>query len=104
MNVLKLLVYVLSGAYILIAALMMFAYRRIPHYGLFVMGFTYGVSAALALALMHWWPLVTGFVLVWILKLVGLDPDTDLMGRKGDKSSDKQSASGDEGRGMRDEG
>jgi len=26
--------------------------------------------------LTHWWPLVAGFVLVWLLRLLGLDPDT----------------------------
>jgi hypothetical protein len=25
--------------------------------------------------LTHWWPLVAGFVLVWVLRLLGLDPD-----------------------------
>jgi hypothetical protein len=25
--------------------------------------------------LMHWWPLVAGFVLVWVLRFLGLDPD-----------------------------
>ena len=83
----ELLVYILSGIFIVLALLMFFAHRRIRHYGLFVMGFTYGVAAALALMLMHWWPLVAGFVLVWILKLIGLNPDADLLGPREDKKS-----------------
>ena len=31
-------------------------------------------KGVLALALPHWWPLVAGFVLVWMLKLLGLEP------------------------------
>jgi hypothetical protein len=87
--VVNLIIYAVSGVYIFFAVLMLFAYRRIRHYGLFVMGFTYGVSAGLALTLMHWWPLLTGFVLVWVLKLVGMDPDTDLLGRPGDTQRDQ---------------
>ena len=40
------------------------------------MGLTYGASAGVAIVLTHWWPLVAGFVLVWLLRLAGLDPDT----------------------------
>jgi hypothetical protein len=41
------------------------------------MGVTYSVSGVLALALPHWWPLAAGFVLVWILKWLGLEPGVD---------------------------
>ena len=88
--VVNLITYAVSGVYIFFAVLMLFAYRRMRHHGLFVMGFTYGVSAGLALHLMHWWPLVTGFALVWVLKWVGMDPDTDLLGRPGDTQRDEQ--------------
>jgi hypothetical protein len=41
------------------------------------MGVTYGTSGVLALALPHWLPLVAGFVLVWLLKLLGLEPSAE---------------------------
>ena len=72
------LIYVFSGSFILMALALFFAYRRTSHYGMFLMGITYGAAAGLALALMHWWPLVAGFVLVWILKLLGLDPGLNI--------------------------
>ena len=39
------------------------------------MGITYAASAGLAIVLMHYWSLIAGFVLAWILRLLGLDPD-----------------------------
>ena len=70
------IVYILSISFVLMAGALMFAYHRTKHYGMFLMGITYAASAGLAVVLMHWWPLVAGFILVWILKLLGLDPGT----------------------------
>ncbi len=69
------IVYVFGACFIFMALAMMFAYQRTKHYGLLLMGSTYAVSAGLAIVLMHWWPLIAGFVLAWILRLLGLDPD-----------------------------
>jgi hypothetical protein len=49
-------------------------YKRTRHHGVLLLGLAYGASAVLAVVLMHWWPLVAGFVLVWVLRLLGLDP------------------------------
>ena len=49
------------------------------HFGLFIMALTYGIPAVLAFTLAHWWPLVAGYGLVWFLKFIGLDPDTDIL-------------------------
>ena len=73
-----LLVYVLSASFVMMAVAMLLAYRRTGHYGLFMMGMTYGASGGLAVLLMHWWPLVLGYTLVWMLKLLGLDPDKEI--------------------------
>ncbi len=70
------IVYIFSISFILIAAALLFAYHRTKHYGLFLMGITYAASAGLAITLMHWWPLVAGFILVWVLRLLGLEPGT----------------------------
>ena len=70
----------LASLFIVLAVLMFWSYRRLRHYGLVVMGITYGASGGLAFALHHWWPLVAGFALVWGLKLIGLNPDADILG------------------------
>ena len=72
----NIIIYIFSASFILMALALLFAYHRTKHYGLFLMGLTYVASAGLALVLMHWWPLVAGFILVWLLRLIGLDPDT----------------------------
>lgn len=67
-------IYIISGLFVLISLALFFAYNRTRHYGLMLMGITYAGSATLALLLMHWWPLVAGFVLVWVLRRLGLEP------------------------------
>ena len=71
-------IYFFAGAFVLIAAFMLFAYYRSRHYGLFIMATTYAASGLLALSVSHWWPLVTGFVLVWLLRLMGLEPKVEM--------------------------
>jgi hypothetical protein len=34
----------------------------------------YGTGSVLSVMLMHWWPLVAGFVVAWMLRMMGLDP------------------------------
>lgn len=72
----NIIIYFFAASFIFMGAALFLTYRRTKHYGVFVMGLTYGASAVLAVMLMHWWPLVAGFVLVWMLRLLGLDPDT----------------------------
>jgi len=67
-------IYILSGLFILLALALLFAFYRSRHPGTLLMGAAYGAAAALALLLMHWWPLVLGFVSAWALRLMGLDP------------------------------
>ena len=77
MEAVTIIIYVFSASFILMTVALLFAYRRTGHYGLFLMGLTYGASAGLAIVLTHWWPLIVGFILVWILKMLGLDPGWD---------------------------
>ena len=87
MEAMTIIIYVFAGSFGLMSLALFFAYRRTAHYGMFLMGITYGAAAGLAIVLTHWWPLVVGFILVWILKLLGLDPGPD--GPKdGDEKSD----------------
>ena len=69
------IVYVFGVCFFFLALALLFAYHRTKHYGLFLIGITYAASAGLAFALMHWWPLAAGFILAWVLRLLGLDPD-----------------------------
>lgn len=89
MEAAAIITYVFSALFIVIALALFFAYRRTGHYGMFLMGITYGASAGLALMLAHWWPLVAGFILVWILKLLGLDPGTNIHPQDSDPASDR---------------
>ncbi len=71
----QILIYIFAASFVFMAVALMATYKRTRHYGVFLLGLTYALSAILAVVLMHWWPLVAGFVLVWILRFLGLDPD-----------------------------
>ena len=77
-------VYVLSASFVMMSVAMLLAYRRTKHYGLFMMGMTYGASGGLAVVLMHWWPLALGYFLVWVLKFLGMDPDREIRQQRED--------------------
>ena len=72
----EIIAYFFAASFVFMALALMITYKRTRHYGVFLLGLTYGAAAAVAIVLMHWWPLVAGFVLVWLLRLFGLDPDT----------------------------
>ena len=67
--------YVVAGIFVALAFAMLYVFYRSSHFGMFVMGLTYGCTGLLAILLGHWWPLVAGFVLVWVLKWLGLEPE-----------------------------
>jgi len=69
--------YVVAGIFVALSLAMLYVFYRNSNFGLFVMGLTYGCSGLLAILLGHWWPLVAGLVLVWMLKLLGLEPDSE---------------------------
>ena len=90
MEATTIIIYVFAASFIMMTLALLFAYRRTGHYGTFLMAITYAAAAGLAIVLTHWWPLVAGFVLAWILKLAGLDPGTDLQpGQPGDGDEKK---------------
>ena len=72
----EIVIYLFAASFIFMALALMITFRKTRHYGVFLLGITYGASAVMAIILTHWWPLVAGFVLVWVLRLLGLDPDT----------------------------
>lgn len=71
-------VYIISGLFITLAVTLIFGYRKTQHAGLLLMSIVYGASAAFALWNMHWWPLAAGFALVWVMRLLGMEPRHDL--------------------------
>ncbi|MBI3069454.1 MAG: hypothetical protein HY323_02905 [Betaproteobacteria bacterium] len=67
-------VYIFGALFFFLSFVLLFAYYRTRHAGMLLMAVAYGASAGLAIVIMHWWPLLAGFALVWILRLLGLDP------------------------------
>ena len=90
-------IYFFASAFVVLSGGMLFAYYRTRHFGIFIMAVTYAASGLLAFSLMHWWPLVTGFVLAWLLRMLGLEPKVELAPQESDAENR------DEGGGMRDE-
>jgi hypothetical protein len=82
-------IYGFAGLFLVLCATMLFVFFRDRHTGMFIMGVTYGSSGLIAIWIPHWWPLVMGFALVWLLRFMGLEP---------------QLKPRDEGGGMKDEG
>lgn len=70
----SIVVYVIGSLFLALSAAMLYVAWRSRLFGILLMGITYGVSGALAILLVHWWPLAAGFALVWVLKLIGLEP------------------------------
>ena len=70
----EIVLYVFAGLFLLLSLTLIFAYYRTRHPGLVLMASTYGTAAVLSVLLMHWWPLVAGFVLAWLLRMMGMDP------------------------------
>lgn len=67
-------IYLLSAISIVLAIGGFSAYAQSRHIGLLLSSVISVVFAALAIVLVHWWPLVAGFVANWLLRLLGLDP------------------------------
>ena len=54
-----------------------FAYSRSKHSGLLLLGLTFVSAGVLAVAMTHWWPLVAGFAISWVLRAMGMDPPAE---------------------------
>jgi hypothetical protein len=66
-------IYVFAVLFVALGAMMFYVFYRERHFGMFLMGMTYSMSGLLAMALPHWWPLIAGFVMAWMLKMLGLE-------------------------------
>jgi len=61
-----------------------FAYSRRKHHGLLLLGITFVAAAALAVVQAHWWPLLAGFAIAWVLRAMGMDPPPEEVRPAGD--------------------
>jgi hypothetical protein len=86
--------YFFAGVFMLLSAGMFFAYYRSRHFGMFIMAMTYAASGLLAFGLPHWWPLVTGFVLAWMLRMLGLEPQVEPKEEGGSRKEEGKPADG----------
>jgi uncharacterized membrane protein (UPF0136 family) len=66
-------IYILAGLSILLAIGGLSAYTDTKSTGLLLSSIVSIAFSILAIVLVHWWPLVIGFGLNWVLRLLGLD-------------------------------
>ncbi len=73
--ILTILLYFFASVFIVLGFMMLFAYRHSRRRELLLLSFVYSGSGVAAGYSLVWWPLVAGFVVVWLLKFAGFDPD-----------------------------
>lgn len=69
------LLYFFASVFIVLGFMMLFAFRRSRRWELVLMSFVYSSSGIIAAYSLRWWPLIVGFVVAWLLKIAGYDPD-----------------------------
>jgi hypothetical protein len=74
-TLLTILLYFLASVFIVLAFMMLFAFRRSRRWELVLMSFVYSGAGIAAAYSLNWWPLIAGFIVAWLLKLAGFDPD-----------------------------
>lgn len=82
----SLIIYLVSALFALLAAALLFTWWRGRHAGALLLACNYLAAAGTALALHEWWPLATGFLSAWALRLMGLDPGAGRGNSMGKKS------------------
>jgi hypothetical protein len=75
-HILSIVIYIIAALFVVLVVGLLFAYQRERQPGTLLMAVIYGTSAGMAIALTSWVPLVAGFVLAWVIKLIGLEPPT----------------------------
>lgn len=73
--ILTILLYFVASVFIVLGFMMLFAFRRTRRWELVLMSFVYCASGIAAAYSLDWWLLAAGFVVVWLLKFAGFDPD-----------------------------
>ena len=75
MPIVHTVVYLFAGLFLVLALGLVLTYYRTRHAGSLIMAVAYAASAIAAIAYVHWAPLVAGFVIAWIFRFMGLDPE-----------------------------
>jgi|SoiMethySBSTD1v2_1073268.scaffolds.fasta_scaffold179373_3 hypothetical protein len=73
-TVIHVIIYLFSALFALLALGLLLGYYRNRHPGMLLMAVIYLASAGAAVGYMHWWPLIAGLVLTWVVRLMGLEP------------------------------
>lgn len=73
--ILTILLYFVASVFIVLGFMMLFAFRRSRRWELVLMSFIYSGSGIASAYSLDWWPLIAGFIVAWLLKLAGFDPD-----------------------------
>lgn len=66
---------IIQAFFYLLATGTFFAFIFSRNLGALLASFVFGGGAYASLTLDAWWPLLAAFVLAWILRLLGLDPN-----------------------------
>ena len=69
------LLYFFASVFIVLGFMMLFAFRRSRRWELVLMSFVYSGSGIASAFSLDWWPLIAGFIVAWLLKFAGFDPD-----------------------------
>jgi hypothetical protein len=70
-------IYIVAGLFIALSIGMFYVFYRSSHFGMLIMGVTYGATGLLAIMVAHWWPLIAGIALAWMLRFLGLEPGSE---------------------------
>ena len=91
--ILTILLYFVASVFIVLGFMMLFAFRRSRRWELVLMSFIYSGSGIASAYSLDWWPVIAGFIVAWLLKLAGFDPDKSAKARVG-RTSEPPSGSG----------
>ncbi len=69
------LLYFFASVFIVLGFMMLFTFRRTRRWELVLVSFVYSASGLSSGYSAQWWPLIAGFVVVWLLKFAGYDAD-----------------------------
>ena len=65
----------IASVFIVMGFLMLFSFHRTRRWEFVLLSFVYSGSGLAAGYSLQWWPLIAGFVVAWLLKFAGYDPD-----------------------------
>ncbi|HTD92138.1 MAG TPA: hypothetical protein VK663_15850 [Burkholderiales bacterium] len=72
-------VYSFAAMFVCWGLALFFAYTRSKRHGLLLLGSTFFSAGVLAVVMVHWWPLVGGFAIAWVLRAMGMDPPPEAL-------------------------